>query len=218
MAISTYSELQTAIASWLNRSDLTAQVPDFIALAETRINRDLRAREQQVIVTTGASINTAFLALPGDFLEFKSFRITDVGGNAFELMLATPEQLSAALAENSVSNTPKFVTIIGDQFQLWPAPEQTYVGSLAYVRKVPALSDAAPTNWLLSDAPDVYLYGALMAAGPFLRDNEALVTFKALFDEAIEAIRVGNKPVVGVLRTEFPQRGLQRRYSVYSDF
>jgi hypothetical protein len=216
MAITTYSELQTAIASWLNRSDLTAQVPDFIALAETRINRDLRAREQQVIAT--ANVDTAFFALPGDFLQFKSFRITDVGGSAFELMLATPEQISAALAENSVSNTPRFVTIIGDQFQLWPAPDQMYVGSLAYVRKVPALSVAAPTNWLLTDAPDVYLYGALMAAGPFLRDNEALVTFKALFDEAIEGIRVGNKPVVGVLRTEFPQRGLQRRYGIYSDF
>jgi hypothetical protein len=216
MAITTYSELQAAIADWLNRSDLTARIPDFIALAETRINRDLRAREQQVIAT--ANVDTPFFALPGDFLEFKSFRITDTGGNAFELMLATPEQISAALAESSVSNTPRFVTIIGDQFQLWPAPDQMYVGSLAYVRKVQALSDAAPTNWLLTDAPDVYLYGSLMSAGPFLRDNEALVTFKTLFDEAIEAIRVADKPVVGVLRTEFPQRGLQRRYSIYSDF
>jgi hypothetical protein len=216
MAITTYSELQAAIADWLNRSDLTARIPDFITLAETRINRDLRAREQQVIAT--ANVDTPFFALPGDFLEFKSFRITDTGGNAFELMLATPEQISAALAESSVSNTPRFVTIIGDQFQLWPAPDQMYVGSLAYVRKVQALSDAAPTNWLLTDAPDVYLYGSLMSAGPFLRDNEALVTFKTLFDEAIEAIRVADKPVVGVLRTEFPQRGLQRRYSIYTDF
>jgi len=216
MAITTYSELQAAIADWLNRSDLTARIPDFITLAETRINRDLRAREQQVIAT--ANVDTPFFALPGDFLEFKSFRITDTGGNAFELMLATPEQISAALTESSVSNTPRFVTIIGDQFQLWPSPDQMYVGSLAYVRKVPALSDAAPTNWLLTDAPDVYLYGSLMSAGPFLRDNEALVTFKTLFDEAIEAIRVADKPVVGVLRTEFPQRGLQRRYSIYTDF
>lgn len=216
MAITTYAELQTAIADWLNRSDLTARIPDFITLAETRINRELRAREQQVIAT--ANVDTPFFALPGDFLEFKSFRITDTGGNAYELMLATPEQISAALAENSVSNTPRFVTIIGDQFQLWPSPDQLYIGSLAYVRKVPALSDAAPTNWLLTDAPDVYLYGSLMSAGPFLRDSEALVTFKTLFDEALEAIRTADKPVVGVLRTEFPQRGLQRRYSIYSDF
>ena len=216
MAITTYAELQTAIADWLNRSDLTARIPDFITLAETRINRELRAREQQVIAT--ANVDTPFFALPGDFLEFKSFRITDTGGNAYELMLATPEQISAALAENSVSNTPRFVTIIGEQFQLWPSPDQLYIGSLAYVRKVPTLSDAAPTNWLLTDAPDVYLYGSLMSAGPFLRDSEALVTFKTLFDEALEAIRTADKPVVGVLRTEFPQRGLQRRYSIYSDF
>ena len=216
MAITTYSELQSAVADWLNRSDLAARIPDFITLAETRINRDLRTREQQVIAT--ANVDTPFFAIPGDFLEFKSFRIADATGNAFELMLATPEQISEALTESSVSSTPQFVTIIGDQFQIWPAPAQSYVGTLAYVRKVPALSDANPTNWLLSSAPDVYLYGSLMSAGPFLRDSEALVTFKTLFDEALEAIRVGDKPVVGVLRTEFPRRGLQRRYSIYTDF
>ena len=216
MAITTYAELQTAIADWLNRSDLTARIPDFITLAETRVNRVLRSREQGVIAT--ANIDTQFFAVPADFLDFKSFRITDTGGNAYELMLATPEQVSAALAENSVSNTPRFVTIIGDQFQLWPAPDQSYVGSLAYMRKVPALSDAAPTNWLLAEAPDVYLYASLMSAAPFLRDPEALATFKALFDEALEEMRRSDKPVVGVLRTEFPQRGLQRRYSIYSDF
>ncbi len=75
MAITTYSELQSAVADWLNRSDLTARIPDFITLAETRINRDLRAREQQVIAT--ANVDTPFFAIPGDFLEFKSFRIAD---------------------------------------------------------------------------------------------------------------------------------------------
>lgn len=216
MAISTYSELQSAVADWLNRSDLTARIPDFISLAETRINRVLRSREMGAIAT--ANIDTQFFAIPADFLEFKSFRITDTGGSAYELMLATPEQVSEALADSATPNTPLFVTIIGDQFQVWPAPAQSYVGTLAYVRKVPALSTGAPTNWLLTDAPDVYLYASLMSAAPYLRDPEALATFKTLFDEALEEIRTGDKPVVGTLRTEFPQRGLQRRYNIYSDF
>lgn len=216
MAITTYTDLKAAVADWLNRSDLTARIPDFISLAETKINRDLRSREQQIIAT--ANVDTEFFALPADFLEFKSFRITDLLGSSYDLLLATPEQISDALSDSVTPGTPLFVTIIGDQFQLWPAPAQSYVGTLAYVRKVPALSDAAPTNWLLSDSPDVYLYASLMSAAPFLRDAEALVTFKTLYDEAVEGIRTADKPVVGALRTEFPQRGLQRRYNIYSDF
>lgn len=216
MAITTYSALKSAVADWLNRSDLTARIPDFISLGEARLNRTLRAREQQGVAT--ATVDTEFFAIPADFEEFKAFRIADAQGSARELILATPEQISASRADSWAVGVPRFVTLVGDQFQLWPAPDQAYSGTLTYVRSIPALSDGAPTNWLLTEAPDLYLYAALMAAGPYLRDAEALATFTALFDQTVEEIRKADKPVVGPLRTEFPQRGLHGRYSIYSDF
>jgi hypothetical protein len=216
MAISTYSDLKTAVASWLNRSDLTAVIPDFISLAEVHISRTQRAREMQASAT--ANIDTQFFAAPADFLEVLSFRIVDGQGNGYQLIQATPAQISEALANSIQPTIPRFFTLIGDQFQIWPIPDQQYVGTLVYSQRIPALSDANPTNWLLEQGPDVYLYGALMQAAPYLRDTEALTLWKALFDQALEAMRVSDKPIVGPLRTDVPVRGLYRQYNVLTDY
>lgn len=216
MAIATYSDLKTAVANWLNRSDLSAVIPDFISLAETHISRTQRAREMQASAT--ANIDTQFFAVPADFLEVISFRIVDGQGNGYELIQATPAQISEALATSTQPTIPRFFTLIGDQFQIWPLPDQQYVGTLVYSQRIPVLSDTNPTNWLLEQAPDIYLYGALMQAGPYLRDTEALTMWKALFDQALEDLRVADKPVVGPLRTDVPVRGLYRRYNVITDY
>jgi hypothetical protein len=74
MALSTYAQLQTSIGDWLNRSDLTATIPDFISLAEAQIERTLRTR--QMIVRANASFDSQYGAVPADFLETKSLKLT----------------------------------------------------------------------------------------------------------------------------------------------
>ena len=69
MAITTYAELKTAVADWLNRSDLTAVIPSFIALAESHFNQEERLRNQKSIVRATATFNQEYEALPGDYLE-----------------------------------------------------------------------------------------------------------------------------------------------------
>ncbi|MCA6300353.1 MAG: hypothetical protein IM629_00155 [Phenylobacterium sp.] len=216
MAISNYSELQASIAGWLNRSDLSAVIPDFISLAESQFNRVMRAREMQGQAT--ANINTAFFALPVDFAEVKAMRLTDGSGAVWDLIQATPEQLSTGMAESSTPSVPEFYSILGEQFQIYPPPNGAYVATLIYVRKLVPLSTAAPSNWLLETAPDIYLYGSLVQAAQYLRDVEGLATWKALLEQAIEELRVGDKPVIGPLRTDIPLVGLQRRYNIYSDW
>ena len=66
MSITTYSELQQAIADWLERADLTARIPDFIALFEATANRRLRLRQQEAVASLTPSAGAA--ALPADFL------------------------------------------------------------------------------------------------------------------------------------------------------
>jgi len=215
MAISTYSELQASIAGWLNRSDLSAVIPDFISLAEAQFNRVMRAREMQAQATVNAS--SAFFALPADFAEIKSLRLTD-GSGTWELIAATPEQLSSGMAESSTPSVPQFYSILGDQLQIYPPPNKAYSGNLIYVRLLPALSAANPTNWLLTSSPDAYLYGSLVQASQYLRDAEGLATWKALLEQAIEEVRVADKPVVGPLRTDIPLVGLHNRYNVYTDY
>ena len=74
MALSTYAQLQTSIGDWLNRSDLTATIPDFIALAEAQIERTLRTR--QMIVRDTLTFSTEYGSIPADFLETKSLKLT----------------------------------------------------------------------------------------------------------------------------------------------
>ena len=69
MAISTYSELQEAVASWLNRSDLTTTIPDFITLAESRLNRTLRLRVMETTTTLSLTASSRTVALPSAFIE-----------------------------------------------------------------------------------------------------------------------------------------------------
>jgi hypothetical protein len=72
MALSTYAELKASVADWLNRSDLTSAITDFVSLAESQMERDLRTR--QMIVRANATVNTEYSALPDDYLEAKSFK------------------------------------------------------------------------------------------------------------------------------------------------
>jgi hypothetical protein len=215
MAITSYTELQAAVGSWLNRSDLTAVIPDFIGLAEAHFNRVMRPREAQTQITV--SVNSPFVALPADFAEVKSIRITDAQGAAWELIQATPEQLSDGLADSSVPSIPEFYSILGEQFQFWPPPSATYSANVMYVRKLPPLSPTVATNWLLESDPDIYLYGALTQAAQYLRDAEGLATWKTLLQAALEEHRVADKPVIGPLRTDIPTIGIQSRYSIYTD-
>ena len=80
--------------------------------------------------------------------------------------------------------------MIGKQFQLIPAQSGSVTGELTYYAKIPALSDANTSNWLLDVAPDIYLYGALMEAAPYLDDQEKLATWGGLLEQSMEALRI----------------------------
>jgi hypothetical protein len=88
--IQDYSTLQQGIADWLARADLTTQIPTFIALAEARINRELRTRQMQTTTTGALSSNE--LTLPDDFRGVQSFRLS-YGGTYNEVFPLAPEAL-----------------------------------------------------------------------------------------------------------------------------
>jgi hypothetical protein len=99
MALTTYTELKASVADWLNRTDLTSVVPDFIALAEAQIERTLRTR--QMIVRATASIDTEYSAVPADFLETKSIKL-----NTNPVTALTFESIDAL--DSLKSTTPVF--------------------------------------------------------------------------------------------------------------
>jgi len=187
MAITTYAELKTAIANWLNRDDLTTVIPDFISLAEARIARDLRHWKQEKRVTT--DVDERYENLPNDFIEIRQIQHT-AGGAISSISSVEMEKLRGV---SDVAGKPKYTRLTADQIEFYPTPDTSYNISMLYYGRIPALSDAEPDNWLLRDAPDVFLYGALLQSAPYLVDDARVQVWAGLYQSGIEALNVENE-------------------------
>ena len=182
MALSTYTELKTSIGDWLNRSDLTSVIPDFISLAEAQVERTLRTR--QMIVRANASFDVQYGAVPADFLEVKSLKLTSTNPQT-PLSFLSIDALDAEMTKHTASGRPKFFGIVGGQFRIVPTPDSNYTTELTYYAKLSKLSNSNTTNWLLTSNPDIYLYGALLQAAPYLQDDARIQTWATLYERAL---------------------------------
>jgi hypothetical protein len=189
MALTTYNELKSSVADWLNRTDLTAVVPDFISLAEAQIERTLRTR--QMIVRATAAIDTEYSAVPADFLETKSIKLNTnpVTALAFESIDAMDLMKSTMYLS---PGKPQYFSIVGGQIRVLPVPDNSYTAELTYYAKLTKLSSTASSNWLLASSPDVYLYGSLMQASPYLKDDARIPVWSSMYTSALEAIQVAD--------------------------
>lgn len=173
MALSNYTDLQAAVANHLHRNDLTAIIPDLIALAESRIARTVRVGAMENRATGTSSGQT--ISLPTGFLELRSLQIV-VGGDTKSLSYITPERVGSETGE------PQSYSIIGDNIYLHPYGSYSYV--LTYYKKFDPLATSS-TNWLLTNAPEIYLYGTLVEATPYVMDDARLATYSQLFSSAV---------------------------------
>lgn len=189
MALTTYTELNASIGDWLNRTDLTSAIPDFISLAEAQIERQLRTR--QMIVRSNADISTEYAALPSDFLETKSFKLS--GTNPITpLVFQTIDALDDLLRTHSAASRPKYFGIVGGQVRVVPAPDATYTTELVYYAKLTKLSASVASNWLLAASPDIYLYGSLLQAAPYLQDDARIPVWSSLYEKALTDLQISD--------------------------
>jgi len=189
MALATYNDLKTSIGDWLNRSDLTSVIPDFISLAEAQIERTLRTR--QMIVRANASFSAEYGAVPADFLETKSLKLTSTNPQQ-PLSFLSIDSMDAQATQYTASGRPKFFTVVGGQFRLVPTPDTTYTTELTYYAKLTKLSMSVSSNWLLSSSPDAYLYGSLLQAAPYLQDDARIQTWATLYERALNDLRTAD--------------------------
>jgi hypothetical protein len=189
MALSTYAELKTSIGDWLNRSDLSATIPDFISLAEAQIERTLRTR--QMIVRANASFDSEYGTVPSDFLEVKSLKLTST--NPIKpLEFLSIDDMDNARAQYTASGKPRFFGVVGNQLRIAPTPDDTYTAELIYFAKLTKLSNSVTSNWLLASSPDIYLYGALLQAAPYLQDDARIQTWATLYERALNDLRTAD--------------------------
>jgi hypothetical protein len=181
--ITNYATLQSAIADYLNRADLTAQIQTFIQFAEADLNTRLRSRE--MIVNATATSDGQFVALPSDWLEAINMMI--VGGQS-PLRYITPDEADTIIKAQTFTST-RFYSMTTGIIELVPPAVDDITIDMVYYGKIPALSDANTTNWLLTKAPDVYLYGALTHAAPFLMDDQRMGVFSQIYLARVQSLQ-----------------------------
>ena len=207
MSITSYSQLKTDIADFLNRDDLASTVPTFIALAEADISRNLR--HWQMEERAVAEMDTQYSAVPSDWIATIRFQTAGDGTRPLEL-ISRAEMLDRRARSSDVAGRPQFYTMAAGQFEVFPTPDQTYNAELLYFARVPALSDAAPTNWLLTAAPDAYLYGALVHSAPYLRDDARSAIWASSYQSAIDALNRASDDA------KYSGSGLRMRIGAYA--
>ncbi len=177
MALANHGDLLAAIAAWMNRSDLTAQIPDFIVLAEAEFNRRLRILDMEK--RADVTIISGVAPLPADSLgvrevlhagrKLDAFNLPDINGQA------------------PLSGVPAYYAISGGSLYFHPVPASGSA-TVLYYQKIPALTAASPINWLMTRAPDLYLMGCLMQAEFFGWNDERLPAIKGRVDEILAQI------------------------------
>lgn len=207
MALSTYSELKDSIAGWLNRedADTIAKIPDFIALAETDINRKVRHWRMELRST--AAIDARYTQLPPGFIEAVRLHL-DVDERPVELL--TPLALQQRRLLNSdTQGRPQFYAIIAGQIEVWPTPDSSYISEIYYYARTTALGDTNASNWILEHFPDAYLYGALMHSAPYLVDDARATIWASLYQGAIDGINADND------KAKYGGSGLRMQVNTY---
>ena len=186
MALNNYSNLQTSIANFLARDDLTTEIVDFVALTEADFNRRLRIRAMEN--SSSFTIDSETETLPTGFLQARSFVIPTNPKTALQFM--TPFH-QAETQGSSETGKPRAYSIEGTNFRFSPTPDASYSATLVFYKAFDALSASVATNHILTNHPDVYLFGALYFASTFIRgmDQGTVVQFKTQYESAIKQVR-----------------------------
>jgi len=185
MAITTYTELKSSVADFLNRDDLTSVAPTFISLAEADMQRQVRHWRQEKRST--AQLDTQYSAIPADFVEDIRFYITSSDTSPME-KISQYQLLDRKRVNLNASGKPAYYALTAGEIEVLPIPDGVYDVELYYYSRIEALTDSNASNWMLEYFPDAYLYGSLVHSAPYLKDDARLQVWASLYQVAIDAI------------------------------
>ena len=189
MAFTNYSALKTKIAEYLARTDLDAQIPDFIRLAEERLRRELRIRQMLKVATASTTASDSTVSLPADFLAMKEMHLDTTPVSTLTFQTTSNFFKNARVTD---SGKPVHYTLLGSEFQFAPIPDSVYTIRMVYYYKPDLLSDSNTSNLFLANCPDLLLYGALAEAEPYLMNDERLATWAQLYERGLQALRTSD--------------------------
>jgi len=188
-----YASLQSAVTEYLARDQdatLISRIPTFIQLAEAKFNRQLFVRQMEQRATAVANLASSepeFISLPADFQSMRRVRISSVGGKPCLSFKSGTQLDEYRFGISNVAGQPRYFTVFGDEIELAPTPDAAYTVEMVYRRQIPPLA-ANDQNWLLTLAPDLYLYGALLESAPYIKEDVRIQTWGLGFSSALNEL------------------------------
>lgn len=192
MALANYDNLFESIVKWSHRNDVDLLIPDFIAMAENEMfgndQEVLKTRAMEVTTTQAAIADTRLNPLPSDFLYNRRVRLDIGSGDNGELTYRAPEQMII----QGASGRPRFFTIT-DQLEFDRVPDSTYTIEFTYYARPAALTVSNQTNVIITNHPEIYLYGALHQLFLYAVDEAEASKWAAKFFQAIKGANKKDK-------------------------
>jgi len=189
LSVTTYSELKAAVASIMHRSDLTSEIAGAIALCEAEMQRKLDVAEQEATATLSVSAGSSTVSLPTGFIAMR--RLRQLYGGALRTLYPTSLAKPGSDIE-SIGGWAENIAVKGSTLTITPTPTEAQTLLLDYYAKFTPLSDSATTNWILTNHPDVYLYGSLKHIGVYVGADPRFLTrvtqFSTLYAQGIKEI------------------------------
>ena len=197
-----YTTLKSGIADYLHRDNLTAQIPGFIELAESYLFRELNVKELQTSVA-GTTIAGGYGTLPTDFGSVARITVTHSSWTT------NLDYMAVADVADTVLTHPQFYSLENNQIRIIGAGVgQAY--TLFYTPDISPLSASVSTNWILTNASELYLYASCLEAARYVRDAGEIATLSQSVALALESARRFSErrglPSSGSLRIR-PRRG-----------
>ena len=183
MALTNYSDLQTAVATELNLGTdalATAVIQDAIVRAESKINRRTRAREAEQLSTATLDSSSRYLSVPTGMIELLNIKIkvaTAPDSKYETVRYISPERMV------DFYDSQNWVYTLRDELEFNKAPSNNHTVQMHYFKQWDLPTDS--TNWLMTNYPDIYLYGALAECEMHVQNDMRVAMWKALFDQAI---------------------------------
>lgn len=185
-----YTELQASVLAWMDDATLADRIPEIIGLSETRLSRRLNTPDMEASATL--QINTGIATLPDNLMAIRAAYV-DYDGYRTPISAVSQEDFNLGFQPSDASRPTRYA-VIGDQMMLRPYPDRDYSISLTYKSRLPALSSANPTNWLLAQAPDLYLFHTLLMAEAYGWNDARLGLIGGTVEDFINEVnRAGSK-------------------------
>jgi hypothetical protein len=195
----TYDSLTSTVLQYLERTDTAVvnAIPTFITLAEFEIAQEIKTLGQLQVVGSTLTAGSPTLQKPARWRKTVSMNLTTSSGSRSPILLRKYEYLVNYWPKNSSTGQPLYYADTDwDHWYLAPTPDQAYTFEVLYYERIAPLSSTNQTNWLTQNAPTAMLFGTLLQAMPFLKNDQRTI-FQQKYTEAIQSLKTEDVARVG---------------------